>query len=74
MSKPGIAAVLSFVVPGLGQAYNGDFFRAFVWFALAILCGVTILIGSMGIPSLIFHSLCAWAAYSRAQGKEPRAA
>ncbi|MGE0394319.1 MAG: DUF5683 domain-containing protein, partial [Vicinamibacterales bacterium] len=32
--NPGIAAVLSLVLPGAGQVYNGDFLRAIVWFVI----------------------------------------
>jgi TM2 domain-containing membrane protein YozV len=66
MSKQGIAAVLSFLVPGLGQLYNGDFVRAALWFAFAIVLGITISVVAMGIPSLLYHVLCAWSAYRRA--------
>ena len=46
MNQPGIAAVLSFFIPGVGQIY-GDFLRAifwlifaaFVWFITAGLLG-----------------------------------
>jgi len=35
--NPGLAAVLSFLVTGLGQAYNGDFLKMLgLWFATAI--------------------------------------
>jgi len=35
--NPGLAAVLSFLVTGLGQAYNGDFMKMLgLWFASAI--------------------------------------
>ena len=47
MNQPGIAAVLSFFITGVGQIYNGDFLRAifwlifaaFVWFITAGLLG-----------------------------------
>jgi TM2 domain-containing membrane protein YozV len=32
---PGVAAVLSFVIPGLGQVYNGHFIRAAFWLLIA---------------------------------------
>lgn len=35
MSRPGLAAVLSFVIPGLGQIYNGNFIRAAFWLLIA---------------------------------------
>ena len=69
MSRPGIAAVLSFVIPGLGQLYNGDFFRALLWFGFAVLLGITLGITTMGVASVIYHLFCAWAAYSRAEDK-----
>ena len=34
MNQAGIAAVLSFLIPGLGQIYNGDFLRAIFWLIL----------------------------------------
>jgi len=74
MSRAGIAAVLSFVVPGLGQVYNGDFFRGFLWFVFALLLGFTISPLAMGIPSLVYHLFCAWSAYKRAEDKYGRAA
>lgn len=67
MSKPGVAAVLSFLIPGLGQLYNGDFFRAFLWFVFALILGVSTFVVAMGIPSLIYHLWCAWSAYRRAE-------
>ena len=74
MSRAGIAAVLSFVVPGLGQVYNGDFFRGFIWFLFALILGLTISPIAMGVPSLVYHLFCAWSAYQRAERKFGRAA
>ena len=31
MKNPGTAAVLSFLIPGVGQIYNGTFWRAIFW-------------------------------------------
>ena len=69
MSKAAKAALLSFLVPGLGQLYNGDLFRAFLWFAFAWVVGFTLSPWSMGLPSLLYHSFAAWAAYNRAREK-----
>jgi len=30
-NKPGIAAVLSLIIPGVGQFYNGTFWRGIFW-------------------------------------------
>ena len=34
-ARAGLAAVLSFVIPGLGQIYNGHFVRAAFWLLIA---------------------------------------
>ena len=44
-NKPGIAAVLSLIIPGMGQFYNGTFWRGIFW--LIITPGLWI--GSGGI-------------------------
>lgn len=40
--SPGIAAVLSFLIVGLGQIYNGQILKGLIMLAVAILCGITI--------------------------------
>jgi TM2 domain-containing membrane protein YozV len=50
---PGIAAVLSFFVPGLGQLYKGRFFAGLFWF-LAVGLGYILLV----IPGVILHIFC----------------
>jgi TM2 domain-containing membrane protein YozV len=69
MSRAGVAAVLSFLVPGLGQLYNGDFFRAAVWFAVAWVVGFALSPLSMGLASFLYHLWCAYSAYKRAEEK-----
>lgn len=69
MSKAAKAALLSFVIPGLGQLYNGDLFRGFLWFAFAWVVGLSLSPMSMGVASLIYHALCARAAYKRCSEK-----
>ena len=63
MSKPGIAAVLSLIVPGVGQIYNGCFWRGLFW--LIITPGFWI--GSGGFLGWICHLIAAYTAYSYAQ-------
>jgi|GEM_PF-6162402 len=36
--SPGVAAVLSFFVPGLGQLYNGQLLKWFLFFAPSAVC------------------------------------
>jgi TM2 domain-containing membrane protein YozV len=63
VSRKGNAAVLSFIVPGVGQLYNGDFWRALFW--LIITPGFWI--GSGGTLGWICHLISAYTAYQRAK-------
>jgi TM2 domain-containing membrane protein YozV len=69
MSRPGVAAVLSFLIPGLGQIYNGDILRGLFW--LIITPGLWIF--SAGLFGWICHLLSAGTAFHRAEMKEGRA-
>ena len=60
--NPGLAAVLSLVVPGVGQIYNGDFLRGVFW--LIVTPGLWI--GSGGMLGWICHLIAAWTAHRRA--------
>jgi TM2 domain-containing membrane protein YozV len=60
--NPGIAAVLSAIIPGIGQFYNGDFWRGIFW--LIVTPGLWI--GSGGLLGWIFHVISAVTAYNRA--------
>ena len=66
MDRPGTAAVLSFIIPGLGQFYNGKFLRGVVW--LIITPGLWI--GSGGMLGWICHVIAAITAYKKAEEKE----
>ncbi|HEV2125699.1 MAG TPA: hypothetical protein VGW38_23340 [Chloroflexota bacterium] len=63
MKNPGTAAVLSFVIPGVGQLYNGTFLRALFW--LIITPGLWI--GSGGLLGWICHLISAYTAYNFAR-------
>jgi TM2 domain-containing membrane protein YozV len=65
MKNPGTAAVLSALLPGLGQIYNGDFLRGIFW--LIVTPGLWI--GSGGMLGWICHIISAMTAYSRARKK-----
>ena len=56
--NPGIAAVLSLVIPGAGQIYRGKLGRGFLWLAI-VLIGYALFI----IPGLVLHIFCIIAAY-----------
>jgi hypothetical protein len=63
--NPGTAAVLSLVVPGVGQIYNGDFLRGIFW--LIITPGFWI--GTGGLLGWVCHVLAAMTAHHRARLK-----
>ena len=63
MTQAGNAAVLSLVVPGVGQIYNGDFLRGIFW--LIVTPGFWI--GSGGTLGWVCHLIAAYTAYNRAQ-------
>jgi TM2 domain-containing membrane protein YozV len=65
MRNPGIAAVLSALIPGLGQFYNGDFIRGVFW--LIVTPGLWI--GSGGLLGWICHVIAGITAYHRARVK-----
>jgi len=62
MSKPGVAAVLSFFVPGIGQIYNGAFLRGLFW--LVITPGFWL--GSGGWLGWICHLIASYTAFTYA--------
>lgn len=63
MKNPGTAAVLSVVIPGVGQIYNGTFWRGLFW--LIVTPGLWI--GSGGLLGWICHVVAAYTAYRYAQ-------
>jgi TM2 domain-containing membrane protein YozV len=68
--NPGNAAVLSLILPGVGQIYNGDFLRGLFW--LIVTPGLWI--GSGGLAGWICHVIAAYTAYNRAEAKNRRLA
>lgn len=50
--QPGLPALLSVVVPGLGQCYSGRWFAGFLWF-------ITTLVGYVPfvLPGIVLHIL-----------------
>lgn len=61
--NPGLSAVLSFLIPGVGQLYNGHFLRALFW--LVITPGFWI--GTGGLGGWICHLVAAYTAYKKAE-------
>lgn len=67
MKNPGTAAVLSFILPGLGQIYNGQIWWAIFWFIIT----PGFWIGTGGCLGWVCHVLAAAQAYADAQ-RRPR--
>ncbi len=65
MARPENAALLSFVLPGLGQIYNGEVLRGAFW--LIVTPGLWI--GSGGLLGWVCHLVAAGTAYHRAERK-----
>jgi TM2 domain-containing membrane protein YozV len=63
--NPGVAAVLSLILPGVGQIYNGDFLRGIFW--LVITPGFWI--GTGGLLGWVCHLIAAYTAHGRASDK-----
>lgn len=51
--NPGVAAILSLIIPGVGQMYKGDVGSGILWL-------ITVIIGYMLLifPGLILHLIC----------------
>ncbi len=62
---PGLAAVLSLIIPGVGQIYNGDFLRGIFW--LIVTPGLWI--GTGGLFGWVCHVIAAYTAHKRARDK-----
>lgn len=52
MANPILAAILSFLIPGLGQAYAGDIKKGIIFFIIAIVVWI--------IATLIFRHWVVW--------------
>jgi TM2 domain-containing membrane protein YozV len=63
--NPGMAAVLSVILPGVGQIYNGDFLRGIFW--LIVTPGLWL--GSGGTLGWVCHVIASYTAYRRAEKK-----
>jgi TM2 domain-containing membrane protein YozV len=63
LPNPGLAAVLSFFIPGVGQFYNGKFLRGIFW--LIVTPGLWI--WTAGWLGWICHIVSAYTAYRYAK-------
>ena len=63
MKNPGLAAVLSLLIPGVGQIYNGDLLRGLFW--LIVTPGMWL--GTGGLLGWVCHVIAAFTAHHRAE-------
>ncbi len=62
MRNPGTAAILSFLIPGAGQLYNGKILRGLFW--LIVTPGLWV--GSGGLLGWVCHIISAYTAHKYA--------
>jgi TM2 domain-containing membrane protein YozV len=68
MRDPYLAGILSLLIPGVGQFYNGRILAGILWLILT----PGLWIGSGGTLGWIFHIISAWCAYSYAKDNPVR--
>jgi TM2 domain-containing membrane protein YozV len=68
MRDPALAAVLSLIIPGVGQLYNGRILAGILW--LIITPGMWI--GTGGLLGWVCHVIAAYTAYSYARDQPVR--
>ena len=69
MRDPSLAAILSLLVPGVGQLYNGRILAGILW--LIITPGLWI--GTGGLLGWVCHIIAAYTAYKYARDHRVRA-
>jgi TM2 domain-containing membrane protein YozV len=60
--SPGVAAVLSVLIPGLGQIYAGRLGAGAAWF---LVTGISY--WAPLVPGILVHAFCIWSAYESAR-------
>ena len=60
--SPGIAAVLSVLIPGLGHVYAGRLVAGALW-----CLGTAFAYWLILVPGFLVHALCVWSAYQSAR-------
>jgi TM2 domain-containing membrane protein YozV len=63
MREPLLAGILSLLIPGLGQIYNGRIIVGIIWL---VVTGVS-WIGTVGLLGLLIHVIAGYCAYSYAK-------
>ena len=68
MRDPFLAGLLSFIVPGVGQLYNGQIISGILWLILT----PGFWIGTGGMLGWLCHVIAAWMAYNYAKSHRVR--
>lgn len=68
MRDPRLAAVLSLLIPGVGQLYNGRILAGILWLILT----PGLWLGSGGTLGWVFHLISAYTAYTYARDHRVR--
>ena len=63
MRDPFLAGLLSFIIPGVGQLYNGQILAGLLWLILT----PGFWIGTGGLLGWLCHVIAAWMAYDYAK-------
>jgi TM2 domain-containing membrane protein YozV len=71
MRNPMLAGILSLVIPGVGQIYNGRLNVGLAWFAVSIVMWL-LSIPTFGLVGLAYHGIAGWCAYSFAKDNPVR--
>jgi TM2 domain-containing membrane protein YozV len=72
MRDPYIAAVLSLIVPGVGQLYNGQILAGALWLVALVTIIPGFWLGTGGLFGLLAHVIAAYTAYAYARDHRVR--
>ena len=63
-----LAAILSFIIPGLGQAVSGDIKKGVIFFVIAVIMGIiAVFIFQSWVVNIINLAIAVYAAYDAYQ-------
>jgi len=71
MRNPVVAGILSLLIPGVGQMYNGRIGVGLGWLGVSFLMWL-LSFSTFGLTGLAFHGISAWCAYSFAKDNPVR--
>jgi TM2 domain-containing membrane protein YozV len=71
MRNPTLAGILSLLIPGVGQIYNGRLGVGLGWFAVSIIMWF-MAIHTFGLTAIAYHAISGWCAYSYAKDNRVR--